>query len=111
LIDAESIQYLLAAAVVALGFKIVWDWLQIRKGGTKVVKPCKEDEMCHTVTKMKEQQIRMDEREKGMIRQLADGRENFAGMQSDITEIKGNVAAIVAVINERDKSGKPLLQN
>ena len=114
MIDAESIMYLLAACVMALIFKIVWDWLQIRKNGPaalKVVKPCKGDSVCHTVTEIREQQIRMDEREKNTTRQLAEGRENFTEMQEDITEIKENVAAIAAVVNERAKSGSSLLQS
>ena len=113
MIDAESIMYLLAASVVMLIFKIVWDWLQIRKSGALVsgtVQPCKDDDMCHSVAGIREQQIRMEEREKITKQQLKDGREKFTVMQDDITEIKENVAAIAAVVNDRAKSNSPLLQ-
>lgn len=110
MIDAEGVAYILVAACVALVFKIVWDWLKQRKQSGPVFVPCTEDSSCHPVGVLREKQIRMEEREKITKQQLKDGKENFAVMQNDITEIKGNVQAIVAVINERNKSGSSLLQ-
>lgn len=111
MIDAESVIYILVAGLIALVLKIVWDWLKIRKSGLSTARPCEDENVCSPVTGIREQQIRMDEREKDTQQHLKEGREKFTNMQNDITEIKENVAAIAAVVNDRAKTGRPLLQD
>lgn len=111
MIDAGSLNYMLVAGLIALAFKIIWDWLKLRKQSGPVFVPCTDDSSCHSVGVIREQQIRMEEREKLTKQQLKDGREKFTLMQGDITDIKKNVSAIAAVINERAKSGTSLLQS
>lgn len=109
--EFEGIILVLFASTVGIVAKIVWDWLQQRRQPAPVApERCSEDTTCSTVTKMHEQQIRMDERNKYILQQMKDGKDSFNAIRGDITEIKGNVKAIAAIIDERAKAGGPLLQ-
>ena len=123
----ENYQMLFAgfivANMVALNFKIVWDWLQNRRGGIQEGKPvekkhCEDHASCNTrigacekcLSKIKQEQARFDERDTGIIQRLDAGAENFKDLRSEMSVIAGDVKAIVAVIQDRSQGGGPLFQ-